>query len=149
MITGRIDDFEKYVAINPDFKEAFEFMHRCLCEDNPRIDTECVKGSVSKKETSSAYENEEILKLEAHKKYIDIHFIIDGEERFGYAHIDRLSLIQEYNEEKDFMLLKGKADILLLKKGDFIITFPEDAHAPSLKSEGYDTVKRTVIKIQI
>lgn len=147
MITGNIKDFEKYLCMHKSFPKAFEYMKKCIIDDNAFIDEPDVKGKVTAKETNDKYDNTDIMTLEAHRKYIDIHFITDGAERFGYAHIDRLKPTTEFDEEKDFQLLVGKADSLILKKGDFIITYPEDAHAPSLKCSESDTVKRTVIKI--
>jgi YhcH/YjgK/YiaL family protein len=64
---------------------------------------------------------------DAHLKYIDIHFIIEGSEYIGYANIDKLDF-QEYVEEKDKVVLKGEGEYIRFEKDYFAIFFPQDAH---------------------
>ena len=87
--------------------------------------------------------------FEAHRKYIDLHYIIDGVEQFGYANIDTLTPAGEYNEADDYILLCGEVNRITLSNGDFVIAFPEDAHIPALKYKNSEKVKRAVVKIPV
>src|SRR5689334_21230698 len=41
---------------------------------------------------------------EAHRKYIDVQYVAEGQELMGYANLGHLNA-GEYNDEKDFLLL--------------------------------------------
>jgi len=88
-------------------------------------------------------------KFEAHKKYIDIQYIIKGVEKMGYVNINKLKPSVEYDEEKDIMFFEGGGDFLTVDEGFFAIFMPEDAHMPGIKSKTSEYVKKAVIKIKI
>jgi YhcH/YjgK/YiaL family protein len=85
---------------------------------------------------------------DAHLKYIDIHFIIEGSEYIGYANIDKLDF-QEYVEEKDKVVLRGEGEYIRFEKDYFAIFFPQDAHMPIIKMSDSQQVKKVIIKIKI
>jgi YhcH/YjgK/YiaL family protein len=68
--------------------------------------------------------------FEAHHRYIDIHFVIYGGERIGYADLKNLR-VQSDEAEKDLVLLEGEGAFLPILPGYFMITFPDDAHSPA------------------
>ena len=72
--------------------------------------------------------------MEAHKKNIDIHYVIEGSEKIGFADVNKLMSYCDYNEKEDYMLLKGDKEKIVLNKGEFCILFPEDAHQPKTHS---------------
>ena len=41
---------------------------------------------------------------EAHRKYLDFHFILEGKENIAVDHINHQKIKEEYNEEKDVYL---------------------------------------------
>ncbi len=86
---------------------------------------------------------------EAHRKYIDIQYIVSGAERVGYVHIDSLSVKQEYDEQTDCMLLSGEGDFVSLRPKMLAIFFPEDAHMPGLSISDQQTVKKIIVKVKI
>ena len=144
MITGNIRDAEKYFSVHKDFKTAFEILSKLTVEvENGSHKMEGLTVNVSNltKNDSKPFE--------AHRKYIDLHFIIEGEEDFGYANINYAAPTTEYNEADDYLLLEGEKARVRIKTGDFVITFPEDAHAPALIGGCGDTVKRAVVKIEV
>ena len=85
--------------------------------------------------------------FEAHRKYIDLHYIFEGTEQFGYANVQTLKPVTEYSEADDYILLEGEVNRITLREGDFVIAFPEDAHIPALKYQNSEKVKRAVVKI--
>jgi len=84
--------------------------------------------------------------LETHKKYIDLQYIISGKDKIGWKFRDKSFVVNtKYNKKKDITFFSTKPDIFItLKKGDFVIFFPEDAHAPLC---GKTPVKKCVFKI--
>ena len=63
------------------------------------------------------------MKFEAHKKYIDIQFIISGRERIGYADIATLEPDTEYDAETDAAFYAKRENItgLVLESGMFAV----------------------------
>jgi YhcH/YjgK/YiaL family protein len=144
MITGNIRDAYRYFSVHRDFKKAFEILSGLTVSienGSHKIDGLTVNVSNPKKNDEKPFE--------AHRKYIDLHFIIEGEEDFGYANINYASPTTEYNGADDYLLLEGEKGRTRLKTGDFCITFPEDAHAPALVGGEGESVKRAVVKILV
>jgi len=52
-------------------------------------------------------------KFEAHRKFVDIQFIVEGEEKIGVGNLDDFEENTEYDEEKDIVFLEPKE----IKKG--------------------------------
>ena len=88
-------------------------------------------------------------KWEAHKKYIDIQYMISGTERMGYAFADKLKTDKEYDDKGDFMLFTGSGDMLVCPPGTFMIFFPDDAHMPCIQKRKSSAVKKAVIKVKV
>ena len=149
MITDSIRNIDLYKDIHKDFPKVFEYM-KTLGKDSPKgpfvIDGDNVHGSVWTIETKGFAEER---LLEKHDKFIDIHYILDGSEKFGYADAETLTADCEYNSEEDYIFLKGKATGVVLTTGHFCIVFPDDAHSPYCINEEVETVKRCVIKIRV
>jgi YhcH/YjgK/YiaL family protein len=91
--------------------------------------------------------------FEAHKKYIDIQYIIKGEEDIGVSKIENFSEITDYDENKDIVFLKPnnhiKLEFINLKEKEFMILNPVDAHKPSISKKISSYVKKVVVKVLI
>lgn len=145
MIVANIKDAKRYFDINSNFEKAFEYL-KTLNKDSEKGSTEFdgFRCNVCELDTPEKDGN----LLEAHRDYLDIHYVIAGSEAVGYAHIDTLETDTEYNSGDDYLLLKGDMYKVYLKEGDFCIVFPEDAHAPAMHA--FDgKVKKAIVKIRI
>ena len=87
-------------------------------------------------------------KWEAHHNYQDIHYVIKGKELIGIAPVSSAKLIEEYDREKDIAFYSSKGKFYKSSPGTFFIIFPEDAHRPGIKTEGYNEIKKIVIKVR-
>ncbi len=145
MITGNINTCEKYYGINIGIKNALKLLKTMEYGKNASDMT--VNFSETMTLDTDSAGNKKL--FEAHRKYIDLHYIIDGTEQFGYANVDKLTPVTEYDEKDDYILLRGEVSRITLNKGDFVIAFPEDAHIPALKYKNSEKVKRAVVKIPI
>jgi len=95
--------------------------------------------------------NEEDARYEAHRKYIDIQYIISGKELMGVAPISKKKeTLEPYDSEKDieFLTVTGGENHLALP-GRFFIFFPEDAHRPGLKDGENSPVRKIVVKVKV
>jgi YhcH/YjgK/YiaL family protein len=87
---------------------------------------------------------------EAHRKYIDVQFVHQGAELFGYANLGELKEVQ-YDETKDFLSLQGegRGNFFRVPQGTFVILFPQDAHMPGMAISEPEPVKKFVVKVAI
>ena len=85
---------------------------------------------------------------EAHKKHLDVQYIVSGQERIGYAPVSTMEP-GPYNPNKDFYKLKGQGDFVTLHTGQLAILKPQDAHMPGIETAERQQVKKVVIKLRI
>ena len=92
-------------------------------------------------------------KFEVHRKYIDIQFIVEGEEKIGVGKLEDFQEITEYDEKKDIVFLNKKTnystDFIKLREKEFAIFLPTDAHMPSLAIQTPSYVKKVVVKVLV
>jgi YhcH/YjgK/YiaL family protein len=94
--------------------------------------------------------NETDTRLEAHRKYADIQYIISGVEKIGIVALYKTNVTVAYNEERDICFLESEHQSLLSASPDrYFIFFPHDAHRPCLKAGENALVKKVVIKVRI
>lgn len=86
---------------------------------------------------------------EAHKKYIDLQYLIDGEEFIGVAPLSTMKKEVEARPEGDIYFYEGETVKLPIGGGRFMVLFPEDAHAPCIAAGGSKPVHKVVIKIAV
>ncbi|HBG2534579.1 TPA: YhcH/YjgK/YiaL family protein, partial [Clostridioides difficile] len=86
---------------------------------------------------------------EAHKKYIDVHLMLDGCERIDINFIENLEQ-KIYEEEGDFLPLDGKNNgCVELRKGDFLVCYPEDAHMTGIRVLEKENIKKAIFKVLV
>ncbi|NMC29119.1 MAG: DUF386 domain-containing protein [Pelolinea sp.] len=93
------------------------------------------------------------VKVEGHKKFIDIQIIFEGEETIGVLPANEIENKSDYDGIDDIWtaeVLVNSIEFLNLKKNDFLILFPNDAHAPQLAVGNVPLyVKKGVIKVNV
>lgn len=83
---------------------------------------------------------------ESHKKYVDIHYIIEGQEIIGYENIRNLMVDKPYNQEKDLITYLGElANPIVMKKGMFIILTQQDGHMPNISHNATPSLLKKVV----
>ncbi len=105
-----------------------------------------LRANVSRYETKSA----EGSFLEAHKKYIDIQLIAEGEENIGWANLnDNFTPTEKFDDAKDIGFYKDDCDTFVtVKAGNFVILLPEDAHMPCISTTDKPTpVTKILFKV--
>ena len=95
------------------------------------------------------YQTKEDALFEAHRDYIDIQYIISGEEKIGVTDYSNCTEAIAYDKEKDIEFLNGEGEYYPLKEGEYMILYPQDAHKPSISLNNQSTVRKVVVKVLI
>jgi YhcH/YjgK/YiaL family protein len=95
--------------------------------------------------------NEETARYEAHKKYIDIQYVVSGKELIGIAPASQVKeVLEPYNEEKDIMFVTvNQINNFEALPDRFFIFFPDDIHRPGLKDGENSPVRKAVVKVKV
>ena len=85
-------------------------------------------------------------RLEAHRRYIDIQLVLDGDEQMGWKPLaDCYNPMSEHSMEKDIGFFHdAPASWVSVPPDHFCIFFPEDAHAPLV---GTGQIRKVIFKI--
>ncbi len=98
--------------------------------------------------TEGPEKTENMVKWESHRKYIDLHYVIRGKEKIGRADVATATVTQPYNDKSDAANYTADGKYYIATPAEFYLFFPADAHRPGLHVDGYDVVKKLVIKIK-
>lgn len=89
-------------------------------------------------------------RLEAHKKYVDVQWIVSGEEELDIVAPEGLEVSEEYNGDKDVVFYKAPVLMqkIILRSGSYMVILPEMAHMPGCAVNESVAVKKVVIKVR-
>jgi biofilm protein TabA len=148
MILDRLDKADRYRALHLDFAPAIAFLRRQPLARLPLGRIEIAGASVYAMVSKGPARKAEGARLEAHRKYIDIHYLIAGVEQQGWRSLARCQQREvEYDTEKDVALFRDAPDTYVtVHPGEFVIFFPDDAHAPQI---GAGELHKIVIKVMV
>jgi biofilm protein TabA len=87
---------------------------------------------------------------ESHRNYLDIHLMLIGKERIGMIDAASAEVTNPYDAAKDVVNYNTaiKGNYYVADTNTLLIFFPQDAHRPGIHVDGYDKVKKLVIKIK-
>jgi len=89
-------------------------------------------------------------KYEAHQKYIDIQYIISGEEQMGLCTRDKVKVTELYDEKRDVELYEyDGGEYIKATPENFVVFFPNDVHRPCIKLNENIPIKKIVVKLRI
>lgn len=138
--------------MNPDYttyerlQKAIDFINSGEVFDLPFGRTDLDEGIyVNVMELETRKEN----LFEAHKRYIDIHCILEGEEAIEIANVSSLEVTQPYSKERDIALGTAQGTRHIIRKGQYCITMPQEAHSPGLCVTNPMKIKKAVFKVAL
>ena len=144
--------FVKHYEKNPDtWKTAFAFISKENLSDLPDGRYELADNGMYATVSSYETKERENTRFEVHRKFIDIHFVAQGEEYIEILPLEQIKENADYDERNDiiFFNTKDKGDLRYADKKRYLIIFPEDVHKPSLKTDSKSMVKKIVVKIPV
>src|SRR4051812_32284310 len=146
--TDKIAFATQYNKNKAAWDKAFEFMSNkdldTLSKGKYLIDGDRVYATV----TEAPDKEFDKTKWESHRKYIDLQYIIKGKEKIGVAPLKTATVTVPFDETKDVGNYSSEGTYYIAEPGTFFLFFPNDIHRPSISVEGFDLVKKLVIKIQ-
>lgn len=150
MILDLLGNDDIYLKMHKNFLHAFNFIRN---SDADRFE---LGKKVIIQDYIFAVNNEYVTKdkensyLEGHRKYIDIQYMMDGEEIIGYSPFKDQEVHEKYKRDNDLIFFKNPPETLLhLQKGMFAIFYPEDLHMPGIMVDTPKPVKKIVVKVKI
>jgi YhcH/YjgK/YiaL family protein len=91
-------------------------------------------------------------RLEIHRKYLDIQYIVSGTECIGVAPLEGLTEETPYDGETDLAFYEYEPTMsrLNLKQGMFAIFWPNEPHMPCRRiGNTSEKVKKIVVKVRM
>ena len=148
MIFDHLTNISLYKNLSSDIYAGLTYLQKISPDIAPGTYqiTPRVKAIVSEYETKVKNE----AGFEAHRKNIDIQYLLKGEERIACMPIEKLTETEPYSEEKDaaFYAAEGVvAQTMTIGDGYFAIFFPQDSHMPQLCVNEPEMVKKVVLKV--
>ncbi len=148
MILSQIKEADRYLSINPQFAKAFAFLAQDGLAELPPGKHEIDGDDVYALVVSDAGQSHSQAKLEVHRKYIDVQYIISGSDDMGWKDLGLCKDSQApYDPQADVELFNDTPSTwVTVSPGDFVIFFPEDAHAPA---GGETEFHKVVVKVAV
>ena len=146
MIKDDIKNAEKYYDLSPAIEKAFKFL-----KENDLLNMPAGRYEVDGNDiyvNLDEYETRVSSNVEAHREYIDIQYVLSGEEYMGVSNLDNLTVVEDYDAQRDIIFYNGEVEKVLVKTGEFVIFYPEDAHLPCQVVDIPRKVKKAVAKIK-
>ena len=150
MIYDKLNNISFYKGLSTDIYEGLLFLNAATMdlENGVYIINPRVKAIVSEYTTKVVNE----YGYEAHREYIDIQYLISGEEKICCLPLEYLRETKPYNEEQDAGFCEEtviKPQELLIGSGYFTILYPQDGHMPQMCVKEPAAVKKVVVKVKI
>jgi YhcH/YjgK/YiaL family protein len=153
MILDKLENASLYSGSSPRLAEAFRWLQTenlaALEEGTTTIREGELRAIVQKYETVP----EAGRKLEGHRRFIDIQYIVSGRERMLVAPSEPLQPDVPYDEETDleFFLPADRPSELIVEESMFAVFYPQDAHMPMLSvgADGSEASRVTKIVMKV
>ncbi len=153
MIAAKLHQMRAQSAWTPNMAKALDFLAQMeiadLADGRVEIDGDAVYALVQSYETSGAGDP---VMLEVHKRYIDVQFVVHGQEVIAWVPTDRLPVSAEYDEAKEAwfgVIPAADATFVRLAAGEAGVFYPTDGHAPRLAAGAPGPVKKIVVKVAV
>ena len=149
MIVADLKNLSKYASLNPHLATLAEYFQRedifqCSVGSIP-VDAENVFGNCFE----YIADGKEGEFFETHHRYLDVHLVIENQEKMAVTSKAHAQVREEYDETKDIAFYDGIPEqIVHLFKGNCLVTFPEDFHQPKIRVND-EMVKKVVFKVKV
>jgi YhcH/YjgK/YiaL family protein len=152
MIVTDLKHIDRQISMTPALNKAMDFLRQQdlqhLADEKVEIDGDRVFANVQRYETMMTAAP----KFEHHRKYIDVQYIVSGEEIIGWAPMDMMAITEAYDADRDIgfgTVMKGRWTPLFLHAGQLAVLYPEDGHAPKLAAGASSSVMKIVVKVAV
>ncbi len=151
MVIDQLSNSQQYAVLGAGISRAFDFLKEpetaALQPGKYHLDGDKLFAIIQEYDTlDSATEQ-----MESHRKYIDVQYVISGEEMVGLALLKDQQVSKPYSDAEDFMLYKDAPEFYVkLSAGMFMIFYPTDPHMPCLRvNDTPEKIKKVVVKVAV
>ncbi len=150
MIYDRFENLHLYCRPGERLHHALVYARdvaRTISDGRIDIDGDRLYASVATYETGPPEER----RFEAHKKYMDVQVLLDGEEVIDVSLECDLSAVEAYDETRDVMFLAPPQQVasLPMRTGFFAVFYPHDIHRPGCRQREKRRVRKIVMKVAV
>jgi len=147
MIVDRLDNAAMYRPLSPRIAAALDYLRSTDFATMPdgryELDGDRLVAMVQRYRTKPLAK----ARWEAHQRYVDVQYAVQGVERVGYApRREGLKVAEPYDPQKDVEFFDIQGDLFELAAGSFAVFGPQDIHAPGLVG-GSPSRVREVLKV--
>lgn len=103
-------------------------------------------------ELTTSKENPKKEAYERHEKYVDIQYMLEGEELIYISDMDSMKeKTKEYDAENDYELFSGSnaPRPVVMNDTTFVVAFPSDPHRPGLAPQGTKPAKAKKVVVKV
>ena len=137
-------DIKKYASVLPGIEEAFDAVNALTdyeAKTYPLSNDNRFFVAVGPTKAPDV--------AEAHRKYMDIQYIVKGKEVMGWADLAACTPAGEFNEDKDVGMYNGNFEYITINEGICYVAFPEDAHMPGRHLDVPNDFVKVVVKLKV
>ncbi|BAL01104.1 hypothetical protein OBV_39050 [Oscillibacter valericigenes Sjm18-20] len=149
MIFDFIGNAAFYFCLDPRLKKGLEYLATCDFSAMPdgrySMDGDDLFMNITTYNTRSMSES----KLEAHREYWDIQYIISGRERVAWLPLQNAVKSCDADPEHDLFYYEGNHVEVPFPEGCFMVLFKDDVHAPCQHWDETAWVRKAVIKVRV
>ena len=153
MIFDTIENAKQYQGIHPGVDKVLEAVTAYTPDHYPvgRVTLDGMNLYMNLEEFVT--HSKEDGKAEAHQKYIDVMYLVEGSEIIYVKSTEKLqNVTKEYDVDRDILVADIDVDAMpvRLEAGNFVVLFPQDAHGPGCNAGvSAGKVKKIVGKVRI
>jgi YhcH/YjgK/YiaL family protein len=150
MIYDRFENLNLYCQAGSRLRQALVVARDVVptvADGRMDIDGDRLYASVATYETGSRDER----RFEAHRKYIDVQVLLEGEESINVSLGKDLPILEAYDETRDVMFLQPPPQFasLPMRPGFFAVFYPHDIHRPGCHLKEKRRVRKIVMKVVV
>ncbi len=152
MIFDSLANAKQYAGINSGIDKVLEEAKKYNSQNYPQATLELDGKDVFMMFGNYETHERKDAVIEAHKQYIDVMCMIEGEEIIYVKQTkDIQNITKEYDAEIDALLgdLDDDVTAIRLTAGNFVVLFPQDAHSPACVVDSPKAVKKIIGKVRI
>lgn len=146
MIVCPWSNISKYAPLIPGLEEAMEAVS-AITDWTPRTIPLSGSNKILVQQLTSKDAATQL--IETHRNYLDIQYIVEGEEVVGWAPTETLTPAEEYNPAKDKQMYSGHVDFMRIGAGYCYVVWPEDAHMPGVHLTEPTSIRKLVLKLKV
>ena len=149
MILNHLNDSDRVAGLHPLLPRLFDYVKTHDLSAVPAGRIELCGDDLFINVADATLVLPEAQKLEVHRAYMDVHIPLSGVEIVGCRPLSDIDVEPDapFDEEKDFALYSAYAKSYFnVHPGEFLIFYPEDAHAPII---GKGTLRKLIAKVRL